>query len=201
MVRLLLIDGFVWLLHNQRIPALAWYPNTDLSDPALPWIAVRTRVRSEKQVARVLNHWRVEAWAPTAPVRRRWSDRWKMIEWPLFPGYVFARVPTDNWYPLLDLPGVFTVVKDGWQAATISPEILGNVRAFADRLSGVRAEPEYVPWYAVGDEVLVRDGPFEGLTARITRIDGQHRVSIGLTLLGQGVAVNITDQSLVKIPA
>ena len=179
----------------------SWYARTDLTDPGLPWVAVRTRVRSEKQVGLILRRWGVDAWAPTAPVRRRWSDRWKMIEWPLFPGYVFARVPHDNWYPLLDVQGVFTVVKDGRNAAVVGPDVLHNVRTFADRLCGVRAEPEYVSWYAIGDEVLVRDGPFEGLRAQVTRIDGQHRVAVGLTLLGQGVSVTLPNESLVKIPA
>jgi transcription antitermination factor NusG len=177
---------------------MSWYATTDLSDPNLPWIAVHTRARSEKRVAGVLAYWGVQAWAPTAPVRRRWSDRWKVIEWPLFPGYVFARVPADHWYPLLDVPGVFTVVKDGRHAAAVAPEVLENVRAFADRLAGVKAEPERVPWFAVGDVVLVRDGPFAGLTAHVVRTDGHQRVAIGLSLLGQGVSVTVPVQSLLR---
>jgi transcription antitermination factor NusG len=177
---------------------MPWFANTDLTDPTHPWVAVRTRVRSEKQVAAVLRHWKVDAWAPTTSVKRRWSDRWKVIEWPLFPGYVFARVPVDHWYPLLDVGGVFTVVKDGRQAAVIAPEVLDNVRAFADRLAGVQAEPERVPWFSAGDDVVVRDGPFEGLVAKVTRLDGLERVAIGLVLLGQGVSVTLPASSLLK---
>jgi len=177
---------------------MSWYATTDLSSQDLPWIAVHTRVRSEKRVATILTHWGVETWAPTAPVRRRWSDRWQTVDWPLFPGYVFARVPVDHWYPLLDVPGVFTVIKDGRRAAAVAPEVLANVRAFADRLLGVRAEPERVPWFAVGDAVLVRDGPFAGLSAHVVRTDGHQRVAIGLSLLGQGVAVTVPAESLLR---
>jgi transcriptional antiterminator NusG len=177
---------------------MPWFASTDLSSPDLPWIAVHARARSEKRVARVLTSWGVEAWAATAPVRRRWSDRWTTIDWPLFPGYLFARVPVDHWYPLLDVPGVFTVIKQGRRAAPLEPEVLANVRAFAHRLTDVQAEPERVPWFAVGDEVLVRDGPFAGLSASVVRLDGHHRVAIGLSLLGQGVAVTVPVQSLLR---
>lgn len=180
---------------------MSWFGTTDLRDPGLPWVAIHTRVRSEKRVAAVLTHFGVSAWAPTVPVRRRWSDRWKVVEWPLFPGYVFAQVPSDHWYPLLDIQGVYTVVKQGRLAAEIAPQALENVRAFAARLTGVPAEPERVPWYVVGDEVEVRDGPFAGLRAQVTRADGQQRVAIGLTLLGQGVSVTLPVESLLRISA
>lgn len=180
---------------------MPWFDRALLRDPSLPWIAVRTRARSEKQVARVLSHWGCEAWAPSAPLRRRWSDRWKVIEWPLFPGYVFARVPADGWYPLLDVQGVHTVVKDGRRAAAVDAEVLANVRDYASRLGRVAATPEHVPWFEPGDAVVVADGPFAGVRATVLRVDGQCRVAVGVTLLGQGVSVTLPVADVVRVPA
>ena len=180
---------------------MAWFSRELLSDPSLPWIAIRTRVRSEKLVSKVLTHWGAESWAPTAPLRRRWSDRWQMVDWPLFPGYVFARVPLDGWYPLLDLSGVHTVVKHGRLAAEVNADTLRDVRAFAAGLGLVQVQPEYIPWFAPGDLVMVTDGPFAGIRATVTRADEKLRVAVGMTLLGQGVSVSLPVENLVRISA
>ena len=63
---------------------MAWFSRELLQDPSLPWIAIRTRARSEKLVARVLSHWGMECWAPTAPLRRQWSDRIKVVDKQLY---------------------------------------------------------------------------------------------------------------------
>lgn len=180
---------------------MTWFSREILQEPSLPWVAVRTRVRSEKQVARVLSHSGIECWAPTALIRRRWTDRWKSIAWPLFPGYVFARVPADGWYPLLNIQGIFTVVKSGKRAAEIDMATLGDVRRFAEGLGKLAEQPEHIPWYAPGDLVLVTDGPFTGVRALVTYVDGRRRVAIGMTLLGQGVSVLLPSAQLSRIPA
>lgn len=180
---------------------MPWFDRDLLLDPALPWIAVRTRARSEKRVAGVLSAWGMTAWAPSALVRRKWSDRWKMVEWPLFPGYVFARVPDDGWYPLLDVQGVHTVVKNGRRAAVLDSEVLDNVRAYALGLGQVEATPEHVPWFEPGDLVMVTDGPFAGVRATVLRLDGRYRVSVGVTMLGQGVSVTLPAADLLRMPA
>ena len=180
---------------------MAWFSRALLQDPSLPWIAVRTRARSEKLVARVMSHWGMECWAPTAPLRRQWSDRVKVVDWALFPGYVFARVPSDGWYPLLDLHGVHTVVKDGHRAAEIDLATLNDVRTFAAGLGKVQEQPQHIDWFSPGDLVVVSDGPFAGIRAIVTHMDGKQRVSVGMTMLGQGVSVTLSAMDVVRIPA
>ena len=180
---------------------MTWFDRELLLDPALPWIAVRTRARSEKRVAAVLSAWGMTAWAPSALLRRRWSDRWKMVEWPLFPGYVFARVPIDGWYPLLNVQGVQTVVKHGRQAAVLDPEMLSDVRGYASCLGALETTPEYVPWFEPGELVVVAEGPFAGVRATVLRLDGQLRVSVGVTMLGQGISVTLPAANLLRVPA
>ena len=41
-------------------------------------------------------------------VRRRWSDRFKSVELPLFPGYVFCRLNPRFRLPLMTIPGVMS---------------------------------------------------------------------------------------------
>jgi hypothetical protein len=55
------------------------------------WFAVWTRSRHERAVFEQLTERGIEAFLPTTPRWSRWKDRKKKIEWPLFPGYCFAR--------------------------------------------------------------------------------------------------------------
>ena len=55
------------------------------------WVVVWTESRAEKQVESRLAASGIEAWLPKFVARRRWSDRWRDVVLPLFPGYLFAR--------------------------------------------------------------------------------------------------------------
>ena len=68
-----------------------------------PWFAIWTRARAEKVVADQLHRKKIEAFLPTVTRWSRWKDRKKKIDWPLFPGYCFARF--DPRYSL-DIRGV-----------------------------------------------------------------------------------------------
>src|ERR1700693_4068701 len=63
------------------------------------WFAVRTRSRHEKIVAYQLRNQGVTAFLPLATQIHRWSDRKKIVQVPLFPGYAFVRVvPSSKQY-------------------------------------------------------------------------------------------------------
>ena len=55
------------------------------------WYAIWTRSRHEQVVREQLERKRFEAFLPTITRWSRWKDRKKKIDWPLFPGYCFAR--------------------------------------------------------------------------------------------------------------
>ena len=55
------------------------------------WYACRTRSRAEKQVERRLMGAGFDAYLPVLKRERQWADRKKRVDFPLFPGYVFAR--------------------------------------------------------------------------------------------------------------
>src|ERR1700722_14705713 len=56
------------------------------------WFAIRTRSRHEKMVAEELDRQRIESFLPLVKTTRKWSDRKKEVEMPLFSGYSFARL-------------------------------------------------------------------------------------------------------------
>ena len=78
-----------------------------------PWFAVQTRSRYENLVATLLRGKGYELFLPIYKSRRRWSDRIKELELPLFPGYLFCRFNPLDRFPILVTPGVMQVVGVG----------------------------------------------------------------------------------------
>src|SRR6202521_87751 len=78
-----------------------------------PWFALQVRSRYENIVTAHLSGMGYESFMPLYKCRRRWSDRFKEIECPLFPGSVFCRFNLLDRRPILIIPGVFHVVGMG----------------------------------------------------------------------------------------
>ena len=66
------------------------------TDAPTAWYAIWTRSRHEQMVREQLERKGYEAFLPTIPRWSRWKDRKKKIDWPLFPGYCFARFDTQR---------------------------------------------------------------------------------------------------------
>ena len=74
------------------------------------WFAVWTRSRHEHVVREQLESKHLEVFLPTITRWSRWKDRKKKIDWPLFPGYCFARFDCENALPVLKCSGVVNIV-------------------------------------------------------------------------------------------
>src|SRR6202051_3217029 len=88
----------------------------ELSLPTLSnhqWYAVVTGARHKQVVREQLERKQVEAFLPTIPRWSRWKDRKKKIDWPLFPGYCFARFDPAHSLPVLKCTGVVNIVSFG----------------------------------------------------------------------------------------
>ena len=61
-------------------------------------------------VARALRQRDLEAFLPLYQVKRRWSDRYRLVDLPLFPTYLFCRLSHGEHSVALQVPGVRSVV-------------------------------------------------------------------------------------------
>src|SRR5687768_10948144 len=90
------------------------------------WFAIWTRSRHEKLVREQLQQKHVEVFLPTITKWSRWKDRKKKIDWPLFPGYCFARFDVADRLPVLKCEGVVTIIgTDGMPSPIPAIEIEG----------------------------------------------------------------------------
>jgi transcription antitermination factor NusG len=153
----------------------------------LPWFALQVRSRHEQGVADHLDGKGYELFLPLYKCRKRWSDRVKEVEAPLFPGYLFCRLNPQDRLPILKTPGVIQVVGSNRTPIAVDQHEIEAIQAMV--ASGIPNQPW--PFLAMGDRVRIESGPLSGLEGILVEFKGNHRLVLSVTLLQRSVAVEI----------
>ena len=153
----------------------------------VPWFAIWTRSRHEQVVREQLERRGVETFLPTILKWSRWKDRKKQIEWPLFPGYCFARFDAVDRLPILKCTGVVNIVSFDGEPAPIPASELAGIRQLVE--SDLAYDP--CPLIHEGDMVEVTHGPLKGVIGRLVRKGSHARLVLAVELIGQGVSVEV----------
>lgn len=161
----------------------------------MPWHAIWTRSRHEPQVHRELTAKGIETFFPTCTKVSRWSDRTKKIQWPLFPGYCFARFEHSHLSRVLGSNGVVTVLSNGGTPISVPAfEIEALQRMVA---SGVAFDP--YTQLALGAKVRVMSGPLAGVVGRLERKGGQDQLVLAVEILNSGARVTVSAWDVVAV--
>jgi transcription antitermination factor NusG len=170
---------------------MAGSPESDLGpvlDQSAPhWYAVWTRGRHEKKVHDEIRDRGIEVFLPTITRWSRWKDRKKQVDWPLFPGYCFARFDPAARLRILSCPGVVSVVSFNGELAPVPDHEIEGIRALL--ASSLPYDP--CPDIATGTRVEVTHGPLKGVIGRLVRKGTQARLILSVDLIGQGVSVTV----------
>ena len=153
----------------------------------LPWFALQVRSRKEDWVASQLAGQGFECFLPKYKTIRRWSDRMKELEQPLFPGYLFCRFDYQNRRPLVVTPGVVQVIGVGRTPIPIEEREIEAIQLAVS--SGLPSQPW--PYLEVGERVRVNYGNLDGLEGILVNFKGNHRVVLSVTLLQRSVAMEV----------
>jgi len=151
------------------------------------WYALQIRSRWEGTAAKLLRGKGLETLLPTYDTKRKWSDRIKAVELPLFPGYVFCRFDVHDRLPVLITPGVLSVVGVGRTPAAVEDSEMLSIQA-AMR-TGIHMEPW--PYVEIGERVRIDGDAMDGMEGILASFKGSHRVVISVTLLRRSVALEI----------
>jgi transcription antitermination factor NusG len=151
------------------------------------WFALRVKSGTEKMVSTIARNKGYEEFLPLYQCRRRWSDRFKSVELPLFPGYVFCRLNPEFRLPLLTTPGVMSFVGIGKVPAPIEDAEIAAIQVAVG--AGLSAEP--YPFLEVGQRVRLAEGPLAGTDGFLVELRKQQRIVVSVTMLKRSIAVEI----------
>ena len=160
----------------------------------LPWFAVWTRSRHEQAVREQLEGKGLDAFLPTIPKWSRWKDRKKKIDWPLFPGYCFARFDPIDRLSVLKCAGVVSIVSFNGEIAPIPDVQIDGIRTLVE--SDLQYDP--CPLIREGMMVEVVHGPLKGVVGRLQRKGSHARLILSVDLIGQAVSVEVDAADVKK---
>jgi transcription antitermination factor NusG len=150
------------------------------------------RSRYDKQVAASLGVRGMEPFLPLYRSRRRWSDRTRVIDLPLFPGYMFCRFHPERLLPVLTTPGVVRVVSAGKCPSPIADEEIAAIQRIVS--SGGNVEPW--PYLKAGQMVRILDGPLFGMNGILAEVKNRRRLVVSVHLLQRSVAVEVDRECI-----
>jgi transcription termination/antitermination protein NusG len=158
-----------------------------------PWFAVRVRSNYERVASVHLRERGYEEFSPSYKAEKTWSDRKKITERFLFPGYVFCRLNPQNRLPVLTVPGVVGLVSFGDRPVPIPDREIRQVRLMVH--SGLLVMPW--PFLQVGQVVLIERGPLTGVEGILENVKAKCRIVVSIQMLQRSVSTEI-DRSWVR---
>ncbi len=172
--------------------------NTPSLKPNSPshWYAVATRSRHEKVAAEQLWQKEIECFLPLNEVLSKWKDRYKKVQFPLFPGYLFVHVPIrERRLDILKVPSVVRIIGFEGQPTSIPEAQLESVKRLV--FSTLPYDP--YPFLEVGDSVEIIQGPLTGLRGTLLEKKGIYRFILSIDLIQQAVSCEVDACDIIKI--
>src|ERR1700741_1216500 len=131
-----------------------------------PWYALLVRANRERTATLFLEHLGYQCYLPVGKFTRRWSDRLKEVEVPLFPGYLFCRMNPENRLPVLMTPGLIQIVEVGKRPLPVDEQEITAIQR--PPTTGISIIPW--PYMKVGQVARIEEGPLKGLTGIVVKI-------------------------------
>ncbi len=160
--------------------------------PIKKWYAVYTKPRWEKKVYKMLIDKGVVAYCPVNKVRKKWSDRYKIIEEPLFKSYVFVRIHEDEFLKVRMVDGVLNFLYWCGQPAVVKDEEIDEIQTFLGEYQMVELLPlDVIP----GQQVKVIKGVFTGLEGEVEKIDKRY-ITLVINSIGYAIRAKLPSRNI-----
>jgi len=144
------------------------------------WFAIYTKPRWEKKVNQSLTDKGVECYCPLNKVKRKWSDRTKTVEEPLFKSYVFVKVSEEERTKVRLTNGVVNFVYWNGKPAIVREKEIQTIKLFLDEHENVQVRPMDL---TVQQRVLITSGTFMDRTATVLDVR-KKEVKVSIDSLG-----------------
>ena len=154
------------------------------------WFAVYTRPRSEKKVATTMASKGVDIYCPIQKVRKKWHDRVKVIDEPIFRSYVFVHITESERIAVLSDFNVLAFVHHCGKPAVIKETEIDTIRKFLGEHMGCKLS---VSTATENDVVRIEEGLFIDYKGVIVK-KSKHKASIRLELFNAYIVAEFTDE-------
>jgi len=151
------------------------------------WYAIQTRSRHEKVVRDQFEAKSITHLLPLWRKRSIWKDRVKLVDVPLFSGYLFGYFALQDKIAVLETVGVARLVGINGRPVPIPDEQITAVRTMMEH----RLPCSPHPYLVEGMRVRIKSGLLAGAEGILIAKKQRHRLVISLDVIHQAVAVDV----------
>jgi transcription antitermination factor NusG len=154
------------------------------------WYAIYTKSRNEKKVADFLVAQGYEVYLPLITTKRKWSDRVRKVQIPLFSSYVFLHINFERCYhEIITTPGVVKFVRIGKEVATIRQQQIDYIRQFLTHEAAVEVVGTIN--LVLQQEVEIVEGPFRGMKGKLVEHRQHQCFAVEIEQIGANLLVSL----------
>lgn len=157
------------------------------------WYAVYVKSRQEKVIAKTFEKQSIEHFLPLYKTLNQWKDRKKIVERPLFAGYLFVNIPKDKYAIVLNTSGVVTILGNGKRDFVPIPQ------EEIDRIKQItRGDFEKIPcpFITEGQKIYIKSGPLRGFQGILDKKKNKHQIIFSIELLNRSVSVTVNAKDI-----
>ena len=160
-----------------------------VTDYGESWYAVQTRARHERVVVQRFRDKGLTTFLPMVTEVRRWSDRWKSLELPLFSCYVFVKIMNTNEdrMKVLCTDSVFDFVGVPRHGTDIPDEQIAAIRTIIEE----RVNWQSYPFLKIGQRVRIRSGALDGVEGILVSRNGERSVVVSVDAIQRSLSVRV----------
>lgn len=163
----------------------------------LKWYVAYTHSRSERKVHAQMRLHNIESFLPMHKVKRKWSDRVKYVEVPLFPSYVFIRTHISKIpYLISGTHGIATFISFEGKYAIIKESEIALINKIIRTNQDMSVETGPLK---KGKRVKIEHGAFSGFEGIIQRNQNKYRLIVEIKGIRQNLSIDIPIMHLDKI--
>ena len=156
------------------------------------WLAIYSRPRWEKKVTQLLTEKGLECYCPVNKVRRKWSDRVKIVEEPLFKSYVFVRVKDEDRTAVRMTPGVVNFVYWNGKPALVKDKEITAIKQFLNEYENVEVLPMNLE---LNQRVKITAGPLMDQEGKVVGLQ-RKMAKVAIDSLGYMLVAHIDRTNL-----
>ena len=151
------------------------------------WLAVYTKPRWEKKVHQQLQLRGFESYCPLARMMKKWSDRVKAVEEPLFRSYLFVRVSEEEQTAVRMVNGVVNYLYWQGKPAVVRDKEIEMIKRFLNEHQNVQAQPLQLK---PDQKVRIYSGVLMDKEATVLKVKGR-QVEVVIESLGFKLVASI----------
>ncbi|HOV98439.1 MAG TPA: UpxY family transcription antiterminator [Bacteroidota bacterium] len=160
------------------------------------WYVIYTKSRHEKKVYEQLQMDGIESFLAIQKQLRKWSDRKKWVEVPLFSSYVFVSPTSRQIEQVLQVPGVVRYIMFNGRKAIVKPEEIEFLQKVNQESISVEIVPES---FEAQKLVKITGGPFSGFTARLLWCNDHGKAAVRIEEIGYSVIFQVSSLEIASV--